>query len=166
MSPKNTARDKVAQIITFGTMEARGSVRDIGRVLGYPYAIPDRISKMIPPGWQGHAMTIDKALEQSPELKIAYTMEEDTRKILDLARKVEGVARHASVHAAGVVIADKDITEYTPLQRETNGDKIITQYDMYSIGEDGVGLLKIDFLGLRNLTIIQEALRFIQDKPK
>ena len=162
-------RDKVAQIITFGTMEARGSVRDIGRVLGYPYAIPDRISKMIPPGWQGHAMTIDKALEQSPELKIAYSIEEDTRKILDLARKVEGVARHASVHAAGVVIADKDITEYTPLQRESNGDKIITQYDMYSIGADydGVGLLKMDFLGLRNLTIIQESLRFIkvnQDK--
>ena len=88
-------------------------------------------------------------------------MEVDVRKILDLARKVEGVARHASVHAAGVVIADKAITEYTPLQRETNGDKIVTQYDMYSIGEDGVGLLKIDFLGLRNLTIIQEALRFI-----
>jgi DNA polymerase-3 subunit alpha len=157
-------RDKVAQIITFGTMEARGSVRDIGRVLGFPYAIPDRISKMIPPGWQGHAMTIDKALEQSPELKIAYSIEEDTRKILDLARKVEGVARHASVHAAGVVIADKDITEYTPLQRESNGDKIITQYDMYSIGADydGVGLLKMDFLGLRNLTIIQESLRFIK----
>jgi DNA polymerase III subunit alpha len=157
-------RDKVAQIITFGTMEARGSVRDIGRVLGYPYAIPDRISKMIPPGWQGQAMTIDKALEQSPELKIAYSIEEDTRKILDLARKVEGVARHASVHAAGVVIADKDITEYTPLQRESNGEKIITQYDMYSIGADydGVGLLKMDFLGLRNLTIIQESLRFIK----
>ena len=156
-------QDKVAQIITFGTMEARGSVRDIGRVMGYPYAIPDRISKMIPPGWQGHAMTIDKALEQSSELKIAYTIEDDTRKILDLARKVEGIARHASVHAAGVVIADKEITQYTPLQRETNGDKIITQYDMYSIGEDGVGLLKIDFLGLRNLTIIQEALRFIEE---
>jgi DNA polymerase-3 subunit alpha len=158
-------RDKVAQIITFGTMEARGSVRDIGRALGYSYAIPDRISKMIPPGWQGHSMTIDKALEQSPELKIAYNMEEDTRKILNLARKVEGVARHASVHAAGVVIADKDITEYTPLQREANGDKIITQYDMYSVGADynGVGLLKMDFLGLRNLTIIQESLRFIKD---
>lgn len=156
-------RNKVAQIITFGTMEARGSVRDVGRVLGYPYSIPDRISKMIPPGWQGHAMTIDKALDQSSELKIAYTMEDDTKRILNLARKLEGVARHASVHAAGVVIADKDITEYTPLQREANGDKIITQYDMYSVGADfgGVGLLKIDFLGLRNLTIIQEALRFI-----
>jgi DNA polymerase-3 subunit alpha len=159
-------QDKVAQIITFGTMEARGSVRDIGRVMAYPYAIPDRISKIIPPGWQGHAMTIDKALEQSPELKIAYATEEDTKKILDLARKVEGVARHASVHAAGVVIADKEITQYTPLQKESNGDKIITQYDMYSIGEDGVGLLKIDFLGLRNLTIIQEALKFIEENQK
>lgn len=160
---KKYGKDKVAQIITFGTIEARGSVRDTGRVLGYPYSVPDRIAKMIPAGWQGHAMTIDKALEQSPELKIAYTSEADTKKIIDLARKVEGVARHASVHAAGVVIADKDITEYTPLQKEPNGEKIITQYDMYSVGEDGVGLLKIDFLGLRNLTIIQESLRFIKE---
>ncbi len=160
---KKYGKDKVAQIITFGTIEARGSVRDTGRVLGYPYSIPDRISKMIPAGWQGHAMTIDKALEQSSELKIAYTTESDTKKIIDLARKVEGVARHASVHAAGVVIADKDIREYTPLQKEPNGEKIITQYDMYSVGEDGVGLLKIDFLGLRNLTIIQESLRFINE---
>jgi len=144
-------------------MEARGSVRDTGRVMGMPYSVPDRISKMIPPGWQGHAMTIDKAMEQNPELRLAYTVETETKQLLDLARKLEGIARHASVHAAGVVIADKDLTEYTPLQRETNGDKIVTQYDMYSIGEDGVGLLKIDFLGLRNLTIIQEALRFIKE---
>ena len=154
--------DKVAQIITFGTIEAKGSVRDTGRVLGMPYSGPDRISKMIPPGWQGHAMSLDKALEQSPELRIAYQTEPETKKLLDLARKIEGVARHASVHAAGVVIADKPLTEYTPLQREPNGEKIITQYDMYTVGEDGVGLLKIDFLGLRNLTIIQESLRFIK----
>ncbi len=156
-------RDKVAQIITFGTMEARGSIRDTGRALGMPYSAPDRIAKMIPPGWQGHAMTIDKAMEQNPELRIAYTTEPETKKLLDLARKLEGVARHASVHAAGVVIADKAITDYTPLQQESNGEKIITQYDMYSIGEDGVGLLKMDILGLRNLTIIQEALKFIKD---
>ncbi len=159
---KKYGRDKVAQIITFGTMEARGSVRDTGRALGFPYSVPDRIAKMIPPGWQGHAMTIDNALEQSPELKMAYTTESDTKKILDLAKKTEGVARHASVHAAGVVIADKPLTEYTPLQRETNGDKIVTQYDMYTVGEDGVGLLKMDFLGLRNLTIIEETLNFIK----
>ena len=156
-------RDKVAQIITFGTMEARGSVRDTGRALGMPYAVPDRISKMIPPGWQGHAMTIEKALEQSSDLRNAYQTEPETKKLLDLAKKLEGVARHASMHAAGVVIADKPLTQYTPLQKETNGEKIITQYDMYTVGEDGVGLLKIDFLGLRNLTIIQEALRFIKE---
>ncbi len=160
---KKYGRDKVAQIITFGTMEARGSVRDAGRALGMPYSVPDRISKMIPPGWQGHAMTLETALEQSSDLKMAYDGEPETKRLLDLAMKLEGVSRHASVHAAGVVIADKDITEYTPLQREPNGEKIITQYDMYSIGEDGVGLLKMDFLGLRNLTIIQETLRFIKE---
>ncbi len=160
---KKYGKDKVAQIITFGTMEARGSVRDVGRALGMPYSAPDRISKMIPPGWQGHAMTIDKALEQSSDLRIAYSIESETKRLLDLARKVEGVVRHASMHAAGVVIADKPLIEYTPLQKETNGEKIITQYDMYTVGEDGVGLLKMDFLGLRNLTIIQEALRFIKE---
>lgn len=154
--------DKVAQIITFGTMEARGAVRDAGRALGMPYAGPDRISKMIPPGWQGHAMTLEKALEQSPELKTAYTNEADTKRLLDVAKKLEGVARHASVHAAGVVIADKPLTDYVPLQKESNGDKIVTQYDMYTVGEDGVGLLKMDFLGLRNLTIIEETLNFIK----
>lgn len=159
-------RDKVAQIITFGTMEARGSVRDTGRALGMPYSGPDRISKMIPPGWQGHAMTLEKALEQSPELKIAYQSEPGTKRLIDLATKLEGVARHASMHAAGVVIADKPLTEYTPLQKETNGEKIITQYDMYTVGEDGVGLLKMDFLGLRNLTIIQESLKFIKDNQQ
>ena len=159
-------RDKVAQIITFGTMEARGSIRDTGRALGMPYSGPDRISKMIPPGWQGHAMTLEKALDQSYELKIAYQSEPETRKLLDLAKKLEGVARHASMHAAGVVIADKPLMEYTPLQKETNGEKIITQYDMYTVGEDGVGLLKIDFLGLRNLTIIQESLRFIKENQQ
>ncbi len=155
-------QDKVAQIITFGSMEARAAVRDVGRVLGLPYIVPDRIAKMIPPGWQGHAMTVDAALEQSPDLKRAYLSEPDTKRILDLAKKLEGVARHASVHAAGVVIADKPLTEYVPLQRETNGDKIVTQYDMYTVGEDGVGLLKMDFLGLRNLTIIEESLKFIE----
>lgn len=163
---KKYGHDKVAQIITFGTMEARGSVRDVGRALGMPYAKPDRISKMIPPGWQGHAMTIEKALEQSLDLRMAYITESDTNKLLNLAKKMEGVARHASVHAAGVVIADKPLVEYTPLQRETNGDKVIIQYDMYTAGEDGVGLLKIDFLGLRNLTIIQEALRFIKENQE
>ncbi len=155
--------DKVAQIITFGTMEAKGSVRDVGRALGMPYAGPDRISKMIPPGWQGHAMTLDSALEQSPDLKRAYQSEQETNRLIELSKKIEGVVRHASVHAAGVVIADKPLTEYVPIQKEpSGGEKIVTQYDMYTVGEDGVGLLKMDFLGLRNLTIIEEALKFIK----
>lgn len=160
---KKYGEDKVAQIITFGTMEAKGAVRDVGRVMGMPYAGPDRISKMIPPGWQGHSMTIDTALTQSPDLNRAYQSEPETKRLLDMAKKLEGVARHSSVHAAGVVIADKPLTEYTPLQRETNGEKVVTQYDMYTVGEDGVGLLKMDFLGLRNLTIIEECLKFIKE---
>ncbi|OGG24613.1 DNA polymerase III subunit alpha [Candidatus Gottesmanbacteria bacterium RIFCSPLOWO2_01_FULL_43_11b] len=154
--------DHVAQIITFGTMEARGAVRDAGRALGMPYAAPDRIARMIPMGFQGFPMTIERAIEQSPELSLAYRTEEPTRRLLEVARKLEGVARHASVHAAGVVIADKPLVEYTPLQRESKGDRIVTQYDMYTVGEDGVGLLKMDFLGLRNLTIMSQALMFIK----
>ena len=159
---KKYGKDKVAQIITFGTMEAKGSVRDAGRAMGMPYSGPDRISKMIPPGWQGQSMTIDNAISQSPDLRHAYQSEPETKKLLDLAKKLEGVARHSSVHAAGVVIADKPLTEYTPLQKETNGEKTVTQYDMYTVGEDGVGLLKMDFLGLRNLTIIEECLKFVK----
>lgn len=159
---KRYGTDKVAQIITFGTMEARGAVRDAGRALGMPYSKPDRIAKMIPMGFQGMAMTIDKALTQSAELALAYQSEPETKRLLDVARKLEGVARHASVHAAGVVIADKPIVEYTPLQKESKGERIVTQYDMYTVGEDGVGLLKMDFLGLRNLTIMSQALSFIK----
>lgn len=155
--------EKVAQIITFGTMEARQSIRDAGRALGMPYAAPDRIAKMIPPGVQGFPMHIDTALEINQDLSRAYSSEPETKKLIDIAKKLEGVARHASVHAAGVVIADKDLTEYTPLQKDPTGEKNVTQYDMYTVGEDGVGLLKIDFLGLRNLTIIQESLKFIKE---
>jgi len=155
--------DKVAQIITFGTMEARGAVRDAGRALGMPYAQPDRIAKLIPQGAQGAGMTIDRAIDLTPELATAYRAEPETKRLLDVARKLEGVARHASVHAAGVVIADKPLVEYTPLQRESKGDRITTQYDMYTVGEDGVGLLKMDFLGLRNLTIMAAAMKFIEE---
>lgn len=159
-------KEKVSQIITFGTMEARAAVRDVGRALGMPYAAPDRIAKMIPAGAQGFAMTIEKALELNPDLDRAYRSESETKKLLDLAKKLEGVARHASTHAAGVIIADMDLTNYVPLQREVSGDKIITQFDMYdldmNISDHALGLLKIDFLGLRNLTIIQNALKFIK----
>ncbi len=155
-------KTKVAQIITFGTMEARGSVRDIGRVLGMPYAEPDKIAKLIPFGF-----TIDQALSTVYELQEIYAQPR-FKKLLDLAKKVEGCTRHASTHAAGVVIADKDLTEYTPLQRESRGEKIITQYDMYAldlnISDKAIGLLKMDFLGLRNLTILQKAIDFVKQE--
>ena len=159
--------DRVAQIITFGTMEARAAIRDVGRALGMPYAQPDRIAKLIPPGAQGFPMTIDKAVQTQPELSQAYQNEPETKKLIDQARKLEGVARHASVHAAGVVISDKKLTEYTPLQRETKGQRIITQYDMYCLDLNAaegkaVGLLKMDLLGLRNLTILENAIRFVK----
>lgn len=161
--------DKVAQIITFGTMEAKGAVRDGGRALGMPYSQPDRISKMIPVGQQGFAMTLDRALEVSPELAHAYQTEPDTKKLIDLARKLEGVSRHSSTHAAGLVISDKELTEYVPLQKETKKDGIVTQYDMYSLdlnaAPDGqaVGLLKMDFLGLRNLSILEKAIKHVKE---
>lgn len=154
-------QDKVAQIGTFGTMMARGSVRDVTRALGYPYSLGDQIAKLIPFGAQGFPMTITRAMKETPELKELYEKEQDVRTIIDMAKKIEGCARHISVHAAGVVIAPKPITEYTALQYDTKGDeKIITQYDMYSIEE--AGLLKFDFLGLKNLSIIAETFERIK----
>lgn len=155
-------RNKVAQIGTFGTMMARGAVRDVTRALGYPYTTGDRLSKMIPLGSQGHPMTIKKALETVPELKEAYDKEKDTKEIIDLAQKIEGCARHISVHAAGVVISPKDLNEYAPLQKDPKGEGVISQYDMYSIGEDGIGLTKFDFLGLRNLAILENSIRLVE----
>ncbi len=152
--------DKVAQIGTFGTMMARGAVRDVARAMGYPYTIGDRISKMIPMGSQGMPMTIDHAMEIVPELAEAYKKEKDTKEIIDLAKKLEGCVRHISVHAAGVVIAPKEITEYMPVQFDPKGGKIITQYDMYSAEE--AGLLKFDFLGIRNLAILADAVKLVK----
>jgi len=157
--------DKVAQIGTFGTMMAKGSVRDVARALGYPYATGDKISSMIPLGSQGSPMTIKKAMELVPELKEAYNKEPDTKKIIDLAMKLEGCVRHISVHAAGVVIAPKPLEEFTPIQYDPKGGHIITQYDMYSI--EDAGLPKFDFLGIRNLAILALAVKLVkkvQDK--
>jgi len=157
---KKYGKDKVAQIITFNAMKAKESVRDIGRVLGMPYSDPDKIAKLIPAG-----MSIEDALKSIPELVIYYRQKE-FKKLLDLCKKVEGVSRHASTHAAGVVIADKELTEYVPLQKESKGDRIITQYDMYAMdlnsSDNAIGLLKMDFLGLRNLTILEKALDYIR----
>lgn len=157
---KKYGSDKVAQIGTFGTMAARGSVRDVARAMGFPYEIGDRISKLIPMGSQGFPMTIDRALDEVAELRELCTSDSDTKRIIEMARKIEGCARHIGVHAAGVVISPTPLTDYTPLQYDPKGEgKIITQYDMYSIEE--AGLLKFDFLGLKNLTIIADTVERI-----
>lgn len=158
-------RGAVAQICTFGTMAARGSVRDVARALGYPYAIGDKISKMIPLGSQGFPMTIEHALEIEPDLKELYDTDRGTKEIIDMAKKIEGNVRHISVHAAGVVISPTaDITEFTPVQYDPKGEgKIITQYDMFSGGRDGVvNIPKFDMLGIRNLQFITGALERIE----
>jgi len=154
--------DKVAQIGTFGTMAARAAVRDVGRALGLQYSFVDRVAKLIPMGSQGFAMTIERALNETPELKELADNDPSVKQLLDLARKVEGCARHCSVHAAGVVIAPGPLTDYVPLQREPGGDKIITQFDMNAVGEDGAGVLKMDFLGIRNLSILGQAVKIIK----
>ncbi len=152
--------DRVAQVGTFGTMMAKGSVRDVARALGYPYTIGDRISTMIPLGSQGMPMTIDHAMKIIPELKEAYEKEPDTKKIIDLAKKMEGCVRHISVHAAGVVIAPHPLYEFSPIQYDPKGGNMITQYDMYSI--EDAGLPKFDFLGIRNLAILADAIKLVK----
>ncbi|MDR7426403.1 MAG: DNA polymerase III subunit alpha [Armatimonadota bacterium] len=146
--------DHVAQIITFGTMGARQAVRDVGRVMGLPYGEVDRIAKLIP----FHA-SIDEALRADPELARSAQENPQVRRLLDLAQKLEGVARHASTHAAGVIISRDPLIEHVPLQKSTKGDLVMTQYDMNAV--EKIGLLKMDFLGLINLTILDTALRII-----
>jgi len=154
-------QEKVGQICTFGTMKARAAVRDIGRVLGMTYSSVDRIAKMIPEGAQGFPMTIKKALTQEPTLSAAYQQEPETKTLLDLSQRVEGNIRHISVHAAAVVIAPEELTNFTPLQLEPGGgDKIITQYQMGAC--EDVGLVKLDILGIRNLSILANAVRIIK----
>ncbi|MDP3954892.1 MAG: DNA polymerase III subunit alpha [bacterium] len=152
--------DKVAQICTFGRMLARAAVRDVGRALGHPYSFPDRISKLIPLGSQGFPMTLKHALEITPELKSLYDDDKEAKKILDVAQEIEGNARHASVHAAGVVISSEEMTHLAPLQLEPRGEKIITQYEMHAC--EDVGLVKFDILGIRNLSILNAAVEIIE----
>ena len=148
--------DKVSQIITFGTMKAKAAVRDVGRVLNVGYAETDAIAKAIPFDLK---MTIDKALAMNPELKASYENDPQVRQVLDMAKAIEGMPRHASTHAAGVVISKKSIDEYVPLYLSDKG--ISTQFPMTTIEE--LGLLKMDFLGLRNLTVIRDALEMIEE---
>lgn len=149
--------DHVAQIITFGTMAARGAVRDVGRALNMPYNAVDKVAKEIPMH-PGQNITIEKALEENSELRKMKENDPEVSKLLDMAESMEGLARHASTHAAGVVISDKPLMEYVPLYR--NGDMITTQFPM-GLLED-LGLIKMDFLGLRTLTVIRDALENIK----
>ncbi|MBC7230168.1 MAG: DNA polymerase III subunit alpha [Actinobacteria bacterium] len=150
--------DRVAQIVTFSTMAARAAIRDAGRVFNLEYGKVDRLAKMVPDSIQN--VTIDQALEISPELREAYESDELARKIIDTARNLEGITRQDSIHAAGVVIADDELCKYTPLQRRGSDEEVVTQFDMSTIQE--IGLLKMDFLGLRTLTVISDTLDHIQ----
>ncbi|MAG59692.1 DNA polymerase III subunit alpha [Candidatus Woesebacteria bacterium] len=161
---KEYGKDKVAQICTFGRMLARAAVRDVARVLDYPYATGDRIAKVIPPPKQGFPIDIPKGMELSPELKQLYDSDTDSRRVLDLAHQVEGSARHLSVHAAGIVVSPTKMTDFTPLQLEPSGDKIITQYEMHAC--EDVGLIQFDILGIRNLSILGSAIKTVQDSRK
>ena len=154
--------DKVAQIGTFGTMMARAAVRDVARALGHSYATGDRIAKLIPIGSQGFPMTIDRALEIEPELAELYKKDTESREVIDLAKQIEGRVRHLGVHAAGVVIAPEPLNQFVPLQPDPKSGKYITQYEMHSVGEDGVGLLKFDFLGIKNLAILADAVKRVK----
>ncbi|MDD5152418.1 MAG: DNA polymerase III subunit alpha [Candidatus Pacebacteria bacterium] len=154
--------DHVAQIGTFGTMMARGAVRDVARALGHPYAVGDKISKLIPEGSQGFPMTIDEALRIEPDLNKLYKEDRIATEIIDLAKRLEGCVRHISVHAAGVVIAPLPLYEFTPTQLDPKGGKIITQYDMHSV--EDAGLLKFDFLGIRNLSILSDSVRLVKER--
>lgn len=151
--------DHVAQIVTFGTMAARGSLRDVGRVMAMPYAKVDEIAKLVP---MEPNITLDKALEASAELKQRYDSDPQVHELIDMARRLEGMPRNASTHAAGVVITDRPVAEYVPLAK--NGDSVVTQYTMTTLEE--LGLLKMDFLGLRNLSVIRNAQDMIEkQKP-
>ncbi|QQS23347.1 DNA polymerase III subunit alpha [bacterium] len=158
--------DKVAQIITFGTMKARAVVRDVGRALAVPYGKCDRIAKMIPLGKQGFTMTLDKAINMNEELKAIYETDEVTKRIIDIAFKLEGCVRHASIHAAAIAITPTPLTDYTPLQVEPDGNRLITQYDMYAldVGADShaIGVIKMDLLGIRNLSILEAAVKLVK----
>ena len=152
--------DRVAQIITFGTMGAKAAIRDVGRALGMGYAEVDRVARLVPNALH---MTLARALEESPELSSLYETDDDTRRLVDTAQRLEGVARHASTHAAGVVISREPLMEHVPLQRPTRGDESsipTTQFAMQQVAE--IGLLKMDFLGLANLTILGRAVEYIE----
>jgi DNA polymerase-3 subunit alpha len=152
--------DRVAQIITFTTMASKAAIRDVGRVLEVPLRDTDRLAKLVPV-WQGRSKTLDDTLKEVSEFREAYEQNEDQKRLIDVARALEGVSRNVSTHAAGVVIAPEPLVRYTPLQYGPKSDAVITQYDMKAVGD--IGLLKIDFLGLQNLDIIATCVRLIRE---
>lgn len=149
--------DRVAQIVTFGTMAARAAIRDCGRAMGLQYSVVDNVAKKVP-----HAIgvTLEKALSESDELKALYDTDPIARELIDTAKSVEGMPRHASTHAAGIVITDRPVSDYVPLAR--NDESIVTQFTMTTIEE--LGLLKMDFLGLRTLTVIDDCVKMVREK--
>ena len=147
-------RDRVAQIITFGTMMARAAVRDAGRVLEIPYGTVDKIAKLIP---EGPKVYLEDCLKPGAELKQAYDADPLVREIVDLAKPLEGLVRQDSIHAAGVVISDRPLTDVVPLQQKGADQEVVTQFEMGDV--EALGLLKMDFLGLRNLDVIDKARR-------
>jgi DNA polymerase III subunit alpha len=154
--------DRVAQIITFTTMASKAAIRDVGRVLEVPLRDTDRLAKLVPV-WQGRSKTLDDTMKEVPEFREAYQSSEEAKRLVDVARTLEGVSRNVSTHAAGVVIAPDPLVHYTPLQFGPGGGKaVVTQYDMKAVGD--IGLLKIDFLGLQNLDIIATCLRLIKER--
>jgi DNA polymerase-3 subunit alpha len=153
-------QDKVAHIVTFGTMMGRAAIRDIGRVLGMTYGEVDIIAKLVPPPHQGFHKPLAECIKDIPELAQLAKTSPQARKLFELAVKVEGSVRHASVHAAGIVISPEPMVNYAPLQREANGDKIVIQYDFHMVEE--IGLVKMDFLGIRNLSILGRAVEYVK----
>jgi DNA polymerase-3 subunit alpha len=156
---RHYGKNKVSQIITYGSMAAKAVVRDVGRVFGHPYGFVDRVAKMIPPDI---GMTLTKAMEASDDLKQSYDNDEEVRDLLDMAMKLEGLSRNVGKHAGGVLIAPTDLTDFTPLYCEPDGTGVVSQFDKNDV--EAVGLVKFDFLGLRNLTIIDQALQSINQQ--
>jgi len=154
-------KDHVAQIITFGTMAAKAAIRDVGRALDIPYGEVDKIAKLVPNTLN---ISIEEALRAEPQLKALYESNPRIRELLDIAIRLEGLSRHASTHAAGVVISPDPLTDYTPLYKNPSDGTIMTQFDMGAV--EKIGLLKFDFLGLKTLTVINKTLRYIKEEGK
>lgn len=158
---KKYGQDRVAHIVTFGTMMGRAAIRDVGRVMGLSYGEVDRIAKLVPPPHQGFHNPLSSVIKEVEELRDLYSSNPQIKKLLDLAIKLEGTVRHASVHAAGIVIAPDEITNFTPLQKESSGERLVSQYDMFAV--EDAGLVKMDLLGIRNLSILGKAVEFVKE---